>query len=132
MAKTRIKPGKRVKLSNHYYRDEFACKDHCGFNTVDYNLVVILEKMCNELGRKLVVVEGCMCSKRAKVVGGNGDNAHLLGKGAHVIAPIDVLKMQAEMTNTEICKAIDKVFGDVIYYYPIDGGKAVHIDSTTV
>jgi len=54
---------KRIKLSKHFYRDEFACQCGCGFDTVDHELVKILEDVRKTFNAPVHISSGCRCEK---------------------------------------------------------------------
>jgi len=82
----------REKISQHFYRDEFACLCGCGFDAADIKLVEILEEVRNYFGVPVTIVEkgvpaeltgsACRCAERNALVGGGDTSQHLLGKAA--------------------------------------------------
>jgi uncharacterized protein YcbK (DUF882 family) len=72
------------RLSAHFTREEFACRDGCGFNAIDSRLVNGLELLRLQLGRPVEVLSGCRCPKHNAAVGGEPDSQHLLGKAADI------------------------------------------------
>lgn len=78
------------KLTEHFSREEFACKDGCGFDDVSMLLVDRLESArsysCVKAGRdiKYVITSGCRCSDYNLAVGGSPDSAHLYGEAADI------------------------------------------------
>jgi hypothetical protein len=120
MAKNRSKPNKRVKLSRGFYRDQFTCKCGCGFNTVDYNLIVVLQELVDKIGRPVEIYEGDMCPKRVKDTNTKG-TAQSVGKGAVIfVPPAPANNLKDPMNNKDIGSTLDKMFGDIITYYPIE------------
>lgn len=71
-------------LSKHFSRHEFACKCGCGFATVDYELLVILEKLREHLQQPITIVSGCRCSAHNAAVGGARDSQHMKGRAADI------------------------------------------------
>jgi len=67
-------------LSKHFSREEFECPD-CTFNTVDYELLVVLERIRERYGA-VTITSGCRCTARNESVGGAKFSQHLLGKAA--------------------------------------------------
>ena len=120
MAKNRSKPSKRTRLSRGFYRDQFNCKCGCGFNTVDYNLIVILQKLTDTIGRPVEIYEGDMCPKRVKDTHTKA-TSQSVGKGAVIFVPAaPANNLKDPMNNKDIGSTLDKLFGDIITYYPID------------
>lgn len=77
--------GTTLSWSNikHFKQSEFACKDGCGFNSIDLKVVYILERIRSHFGNKpIVVTSGCRCAKHNKAVGGVQGSRHVLGKAA--------------------------------------------------
>ena len=72
-------------LTKNLSRYEFACKCECGFNTVDYELVVVIQKACDDLGARVGINSGCRCEKHNKAVGGGLNSQHLHGKAADIV-----------------------------------------------
>ena len=68
-----------------FKRYEFACKCGCGFDTVDVELLHVLETLKKELGGVVKINSGCRCSAHNKVVGGKDDSQHLCSKGADIV-----------------------------------------------
>jgi len=74
------------QLSQHFWRREFACKCGCGFDTVDAELVDVLETIRFELGEKGIrITSGCRCAEHNAKIGGSPQSQHLLGKAADFV-----------------------------------------------
>ena len=77
-------------LSENFDLDEFECKCGCGFDTVDQELVDILEEIRSHFktmygGRVRVKVNsGCRCPDHNLSVGGSQSSQHLLGTAADI------------------------------------------------
>ena len=53
----------------HFKKAEFACKDGCGFDSIDLRVVKVLEDIRHHFGDKPVIVtSGCRCAKHNKAV----------------------------------------------------------------
>lgn len=74
-----------MKLSPNFYRDEFACKCGCGFDTVDAELLEILELARGSFQRPIVINSGCRCQEYNKSVAGTKNSQHLLGRAADIV-----------------------------------------------
>lgn len=80
-------------LTKNFSRSEFACKCGCGFDTVDYALVVLLQevrdKLCKVKGREVPVHinSGCRCENyNATLPGSAVHSQHTYGRAADVWA----------------------------------------------
>lgn len=88
----------------HFQKSEFACKCGCGFDSIDYKLVSILESIRSHFGdRPVIITSGCRCAKHNAEVGGVQGSRHVLGKasdfyieGVHVN---DLLAYCQELVN---------------------------------
>ena len=70
-------------ISKNFSREEFACKCGCGFDTVDVELVKVLQEIRNELG-PITITSACRCKKHNAKVGGGKRSQHLLGRAADI------------------------------------------------
>jgi len=71
-------------LTENFSRWEFACPCGCGFNTVDYSLLLILQALRNIYGR-CKVLSGCRCVVyNAATPGASEDSQHIYARGADV------------------------------------------------
>ena len=71
-------------LSKHFSRHEFACTCGCGFDTVDIELIAILEGLRTAVGAPLRINSGCRCEEKNSSVGGSERSQHLYGRAADV------------------------------------------------
>jgi len=70
-------------LSKHFSRKEFKCKCGCGFDTVDAELIKVLEIIHEHFGHELILIKsGCRCSGHNKAIGGSSGSMHLKAKAA--------------------------------------------------
>jgi uncharacterized protein YcbK (DUF882 family) len=109
------------KLSNHFHRSEFTCKCGCGFDTVDANLINVLDYIRQDLGHPVSVNSGCRCSTHNIKVGGSPKSQHLLGRAADIKCP-DVLWV----TLKEVVDKYMDGWGGVGYY---ENQGFIHIDT---
>jgi len=118
-----------VQLSKDFVRAQFACKCGCGFDTVDYNLIVVLQTLVDRSGRKIDVVAGCRCPRESKKYNGSPGNAHEKGRGAIISIPeMPEIKLPY-MTNSDFSRIVDKTYGDLIWYYCVKNtDKYLYID----
>lgn len=73
------------KISNNFKRSEFACKCGCGFDTVDVELVTVLEAVRSFFGEPVKINSGCRCVEHNKKEGGSPKSQHLYGKAADIV-----------------------------------------------
>ena len=74
-----------IKLSKHFTRHEFACRCGCGFDTVDTELLSILEAIRAHFGKPVVITSGCRCPEHNEAVGGSANSQHKLGRAADIV-----------------------------------------------
>lgn len=81
-------------LSNNFDRDEFECSCGCGFDTVDYELVEVLEDLREHFDAPVTVNSACRCKEHNEAVGGGAKSQHLKGRAAdvnvHLVTPLCV------------------------------------------
>ena len=68
----------REKLTENFYRDEFACPC-CGSDRIDRGLVSKLQELRNEYGRALIINSGVRCLKHNDEVKGAKYSSHIYG-----------------------------------------------------
>ena len=71
-------------LSKHFSRYEFACSDECGFDTVDAELLLVLEYLHAHFGARVFINSGCRCPASNDKAGGSSTSKHLEGKAADI------------------------------------------------
>ena len=69
-------------LTANFSRAEFACKCGCGFDTVDYDLLMDLQHLRHHFGKPIKITSGCRCAEHNKAVGGSKGSQHLYGRAA--------------------------------------------------
>ena len=72
-------------LSNNFSRYEFTCRCGCGFNTVDTELITILEDLRIHFKQPITVNSGARCKDYNMLVGGKTDSQHLIGRAADIL-----------------------------------------------
>ena len=81
-------------ISKHFDRKEFACKDNCGFDTVDVELITVLEDLREHFDSPVRINSGSRCKKYNDRIGGAKKSQHLVCRAADVtvdkISPIVV------------------------------------------
>ena len=106
-------------LSNNFSRSEFACKCGCGFDTVDTELITVLQKMRDWFHKPVRINSGCRCVKHNEKEGGVDGSQHTLGRAADIRiegVPTDIVQYRAN--------AIMADHGGIILY-----DNFVHIDT---
>lgn len=90
-------------LSKHFNRAEFACSCGCGFDTVDYSLVLILEELREFFNAPITIKSGCRCAEYNKSIGGAKNSQHLYGRAADIVVkgvtPSSVYHKAKELLN---------------------------------
>ena len=71
-------------LSDHFSSSEFECKCGCGFDSVDPELIVLLEKIRGFVGGPVRINSGCRCESHNNSVGGAKHSVHKLGQAADI------------------------------------------------
>ena len=74
-----------MKLSANFDRHEFACSDQCGFDSVDAELIKVLELLRAHFSRPVTINSGSRCAKHNKAVGGSTGSQHLYAKAADIV-----------------------------------------------
>lgn len=69
----------------YFKRQEFACKCGCGFDTVDYELAIVLDSLRNNFNTPVIINSGCRCKEHNKEIGGSPKSQHLVGKAADIV-----------------------------------------------
>lgn len=88
-------------LSTNFSRSEFACKDNCGFDTVDADLLVVLEAVRDRFGVPVKIESGCRCSAHNKKIRGSERSQHMLGRAADIVVQgVPSWKVQDFIDNT--------------------------------
>ena len=71
-------------LSEHFDRAEFQCECGCGFDTVDTDLLRILEVIRQHFDRPIRVSSGCRCAAHNAGIGSD-NSQHLYGRAADIV-----------------------------------------------
>jgi len=74
-----------MQLSNNFTSEEFTCKCGCGFDRIDIELVYVLQRLRDHLGKGVRVDSGCRCKEWNKKVGGVDTSQHLLGTASDIV-----------------------------------------------
>lgn len=78
----------------NFTRKEFACKCDCGFDTVDYYLAEVLDRVREHFGVPVTVTSGARCLAHNQSIGGVPASQHTKGRAADIVVrgvdPLDV------------------------------------------
>ena len=78
-------------LSRHFNRAEFQCKGqncavsghgNCGQDTIDYELIRILEDVREYFGKPVIITSGNRCAWHNQQVGGADNSFHVISRAA--------------------------------------------------
>jgi len=73
-------------LSKHFSLGEFVCNCGCGFDTVDAELIKVLEELRLALGGPRIMINSASrCENHNRSVGGKITSQHLRGKAADIV-----------------------------------------------
>ena len=72
-------------ISDNLSRSEFACQCGCGFDTVDTDLVRIVQYIRDFFGAPVTINSGCRCVSHNAAVGGGDKSQHLYGRAADIV-----------------------------------------------
>lgn len=89
-------------LSEYFSRWEFACRCGCGFDTVDHELIIVLEDLRNHFGARVDISGPNRCPKsNAETDGASENSMHMTGKavdgmvrGVHADTVADYLEQK--------------------------------------
>lgn len=99
-----------TKLSQNFSRPEFLCKGenchpsgtgNCGFDTVDTELLRLLENVRNYFKKSVHITSGCRCPTHNEAVGGSHNSQHKLGRAADIIV--------ADTEPDDVADFLDKI-----------------------
>ena len=81
-----------MRISKHFMRSEFRCKGerctaagNCGYDTVDTQLIEILEDLRQHFNQPIVINSGCRCQAHNRDEGGAITSQHLFGRAADIV-----------------------------------------------
>ena len=87
--------------SKYFKRREFACKCGCGFDTVDTDLLDILEEAREYFGEPITINSACRCPEHNENIGGSKNSQHKIGRAADItIAGYDNMAVQSYFETT--------------------------------
>ena len=76
-----------MRISEHFERHEFACKciENCGHDTVDAELLTVLEAVREQFQDYVVINSGHRCPEHNRAVAGRATSMHLVGRAADFV-----------------------------------------------
>ena len=73
-------------MMNYFKRSEFKCKcGHCDQDTVDYELMMLLNKVRAHFHAPVTINSGNRCPAYNKRIGGSKNSQHLRGRAADIV-----------------------------------------------
>lgn len=105
-------------ISEHFDRTEFACKCGCGQDTVDTELLDVLERIRGYYGEAVYINSGNRCKTYNKSIGGAPASRHIVSKAAD----ISMLSIPVEDVYTMLSTRYSDKYGIGVY------DSWVHID----
>lgn len=91
------------QMSANFARHEFRCRCGCGADHVRQDLVDLLQRLRDEVGRPVVVNSGVRCARHNARVGGAKASRHLTGEAADVRV--------SGMTPRAVARIADRLLG---------------------
>ena len=70
---------------SHFTRKEFACNCGCGFDTIDYELLEVLEDVREHFNSPVHINSGCRCESWNKKIGGEDGSQHTKARAADIV-----------------------------------------------
>ena len=71
---------------NRYFtRKEFACKCGCGFDTIDYELLIVLDDIRKFFNKPVIINSSCRCEEHNRNIGGSPNSQHTKGRAADIV-----------------------------------------------
>ena len=88
-------------ISENFNRLEFSCGCGCGFDTVDVELIQILEKLRAFFDSPVTINSSARCRAHNRAVGGTKSSQHLLGRAADIVVAGVSPALVQEWVNSE-------------------------------
>lgn len=126
-------------LTDNLSRHEFACKCGCGFDTVDFDLVRILQETADYFFSKadddvvrvsITINSGCRCPAHNKSIGGSKNSRHMKANAADFKLKYVLKDGTKEQINPDkVASRLDKKYK---YEYGIGWYKGrTHFDTSS-
>lgn len=72
-------------ISNNFSRKEFECQCGCGYDTVDTELLEMLEEIRMYFDKPVIITSACRCAAHNQAIGGSQKSQHLFGRAADIV-----------------------------------------------
>lgn len=105
-------------MTKNFTREEFACRCGCQFDTVDYELLVLLQEVRDHFDTPVTITSGCRCPSYNNIVGGAYKSQHMFGKAADI--------QVTGREPSEVVKFINNKYPTTLGLKPYDSW--VHVD----
>ena len=86
-------------ISPHFSREEFACKCGCGMDTVDVELVSVLEAIRVYFDCPVTITSGNRCEEYNKKIGGAMTSQHIKSRAADIVVQCAPAKVVQEFLD---------------------------------
>ena len=86
-------------MTKNFSRHEFECKDGCGADNINPNLVAKLQKVRDRLGMPMKITSGVRCEKHNILVGGDTNSSHLEGNATAVDIACDNSSLRYQLIS---------------------------------
>ena len=87
-------------ISKNFSRYEFTCKDKCGFDTVDVELIPVLQDVRDHFNAAILITSGCRCKRYNTAIHGAKKSKHMEGRAADIqVAGISPSEVQAYLIS---------------------------------
>lgn len=111
-------------LSKNFSRIEFECNcKQCGFDTVDVELLKILQWLREVTGKVIYITSACRCPVHNANEGGSIHSQHLYGRAADIVV--------GNMGAKEVHDILDKNFAEYVSLGLYEEMNFVHVDTRT-
>lgn len=113
-----------MKLSPNFSREEFACQCGCGFDTVDVQLLEVLQVLRDNVQAPITINSACRCQEHNKKIGGAKNSLHTKARAADIVVK--------DMGPNIVAEHVERIFKGM----NITGGVGryetfTHIDTRT-
>ena len=71
-------------FTRNFSRHEFACKCGCGYDTADFELIIVLQLIADYFDAAVSISSGSRCYMHNTKVGGGKTSQHLYGRAADI------------------------------------------------
>ncbi len=106
-------------LSLNLSRHEFACKCGCGCDTVDFELVKVIQDVCDNFNCSVTITSGhrCFMYNKTPEVGSNDNSQHPQGRAADCIfkytTPLEVYNYLCEKYKDRLGLGLYNTFNHI-------------------